>query len=388
MKFNNQLRYCTRIVESYTNKIPLEHWLKNYFRENPQMGSRDRKLMTGMTYSFYRVGHSLLNLSLEDRILAGLFLCSDTPQELLGYFRPSWNEAVKRPPEEKYCLIDTSQSPALIFPWHEELSAGIDASRFSASHLVQPDLFIRIRPGHLESVLEKIAGAGWNYEWIAPWTVRLPNGTKTENVLALDREAVVQDLASQTVGILIQQVLQSTVPEGARVWDCCAGSGGKSLMLHDLFPGAGITASDLRPSILINLRKRFAQAGIRNYEIAEADLTKNTEGISPGSFDIILADVPCSGSGTWGRNPERLYFYKQELTKKYRRRQEEIVSHAIRRLRNGGVFIYATCSVFREENEEMSEFIRKREGLNLLKQELLRGYEQRADSMFTAIFRK
>ena len=69
MKFDNLLRYAVRILAAYAGEIPLHSFLKNFFRENPQMGSRDRKQVSEMCYCFFRMGHALKNISAEERIL-------------------------------------------------------------------------------------------------------------------------------------------------------------------------------------------------------------------------------------------------------------------------------------------------------------------------------
>jgi 16S rRNA (cytosine967-C5)-methyltransferase len=107
----------------------------------------------------------------------------------------------------------------------------------------------------------------------------------------------------------------------------------------------------------------------------------------PGSpFDYLLADVPCSGSGTWGRNPERLYFYRPEETAAYQARQQSIITFAIPMLKKKGSLLYMTCSVFRQENEDMAMYITEKLGLQMVQQQVFKGYETRADTMFAALF--
>src|SRR5690606_27157702 len=105
------------------------------------------------------------------------------------------------------------------------------------------------------------------------------------------------------------------------VWDCCAASGGKSILAKDILKNIQLTVSDIRKSILINLEKRFASAGIKAYTAKVADLTDPSFSHSPlapserfsragthhSAFDLIICDAPCSGSGTWARTPEQLY---------------------------------------------------------------------------------
>lgn len=457
MKFDNQLRYAVTIISSYQGGIPLHAWLKSFFREHKQMGSKDRRLVSNMVYGFYRLGHALKNTPPDQRILTGLFLCNETPNELLQYFRPQWNERITLPLEEKitYCRQSgIAFEPTDIFPWKDQLSDSIDHAAFCLSFLRQPDLFLRIRPGHEKEVLDKLAqpipaptGSPMrvSYEFIPPFTLRLPNGFKVEDWFTPDREVVIQDYSSQRIAPFLQRSsvaaatpapaaapspaipvsrsLPAAPPHPAvAFWDACAASGGKSILAFDLNPGIDITVSDIRESILHNLRERFRRAGIKNYHSFIADLSRPGTPLSPGTpssprslaspgtpsfkgsrasgprpsassaagapllYDLILADVPCSGSGTWSRTPEELYFFTPEKITYYSDIQRKIVSNILPRLSRGACFVYSTCSVFKKENESMIAFIRDSFGLQPDNMESIKGYDQKADSMFAARF--
>ncbi|MEO7802265.1 MAG: Fmu (Sun) domain protein, partial [Ginsengibacter sp.] len=101
----------------------------------------------------------------------------------------------------------------------------------------------------------------------------------------------------------------------------------------------------------------------------------------------IIADVPCTGSGTWARTPENLYFFKKENIKKYVRIQQQVIKKSVPLIKHNGVFIYITCSVFRQENEQQVDFI-SNEGLKLLQSSVIKGYHEQADTLFIAIFKK
>src|SRR5579863_1237266 len=159
MKFDNQLRHAVRIVDAYHGGMPLHTWLKDFFRDHKQMGSRDRRLLSTMAYGFYRLGHAVANLPVDQRILAGLFLCNDEPNDLLGHFHPGWEATA--PLAEKIIFFQQQPEGAGfrlgdIFPWKDELSTDIDHEAFCLSFLRQPDLFLRIRPGYETAVREKL----------------------------------------------------------------------------------------------------------------------------------------------------------------------------------------------------------------------------------------
>jgi 16S rRNA (cytosine967-C5)-methyltransferase len=386
MRFDNQLRHATRIIETYQGDQPLHIWLKDFFRANKQMGARDRKTLSDLVYSFYRLGHSLYKAPIPDRILAGLFICIDKSNELLEYFHPAWNEKISLPIKEKIAFFQTQPAGSAfhltdIFPWRHELSENIDHEAFCLSFLRQPDLFIRIRPGHQPAVLEQLSAAP--HEFIPPSTIRLPNGFRIEDYFTPDSEIVIQDYSSQQIATYL---LVSKEPEF--FWDACAASGGKSILAYDLYPNLHITASDIRASILKNLRSRFAVAGIHRYLTFLADLSVQPPPASAAGADLILADVPCTGSGTWSRTPEALYFFDPASITTYRDRQRGILRHITPHLAQDATLVYCTCSVFKKENEEMIEWIRTTFNLQPEIRGTLRGYDDHADTLFAARFHR
>jgi 16S rRNA (cytosine967-C5)-methyltransferase len=395
MIFDNQLRYAIEIVESYKGDMPLHVWLKDYFRLNKQMGSRDRKTLSTLVYSYYRLGHAVRNLSIKDRILTGFFLCNDRPGELLTYFRPLWTEKTGAPLAEKIDFI--RQQPegsdfrtTDIFPWKDELSPGIDHDAFCLSFLRQPDLFLRIRPGHETAVREKLAGAGIvvgtssgaaEFEFIPPAALRLPNGFNVETYFTPDKEIVVQDYSSQRVAEFLKP---DKTPRF--FWDACAASGGKSILAYDLYPNIDILVSDIRASILQNLRTRFHTAGIKKYNAFLADLSKQQPPASAANAELILTDVPCTGSGTWSRTPEDLFFFDPAALLRYSALQKKIMANIAPNVAPDATLVYCTCSVFKKENEEITAFIQGTARLRLQSAKNLQGYNQGADTLYAARF--
>jgi 16S rRNA (cytosine967-C5)-methyltransferase len=370
MIFDNQLRHALHIIETYQGDMPLHSWLKDFFRLNKQMGSRDRKLLSSLAYSFYRLGHAARELPVKDRLLLGLYLCNG-PSDFLAYFRPDWPQNI--PLAARIGLLQFT--PTDIFPWKDELSPTLDHEKFCLSFLTQPDLFIRIRPGHEEIVRRKLDGIG---EFIAPSTCRLPNGFKVEEYFTPDREVVIQDYSSQ-------QLAQFLKP-AEFFWDACAASGGKSILMHDLYPNSDITVSDIRESILKNLKSRFKTAGIEKYRAFIADLTRQAPPASAANADLILADVPCTGSGTWGRTPEELYFFEPKKIARYSSVQQSILKNIAPHLAPDAALVYCTCSVFKKENEAITDLLQNSFGLRLQSRENLIGYDKHADTLFAARF--
>ena len=163
MKYDNQLRYAVKIIENYSGEVPLQGWLKEFYRSHPQMGSNDRKQVSGMIYNFYRLGHAVRNKDMADRILLGLFLCNSSSIELLSYLKPEWNDRISESIEDKISICKKAGIDFQIgdiFPWKDQLSPVVDHISLCKSFLVQPDLFVRIRPAFLESVKNKLDQLG------------------------------------------------------------------------------------------------------------------------------------------------------------------------------------------------------------------------------------
>lgn len=348
MKHFSHLNTAAQLIEQYKGEVPFAAFIKAFFAQHKKFGSKDRKTISNFCYCYFRLGHALRDLSVEERILTGLYLCNQLPDELKPYLK-----------------FDAGTfSVQDIFPWKNLLSDGIDHEQFCRSFLIQPDLFLRLRPGYENTVKQKLQGSPFNE--ISSTCISLPNTTKVD--VDLDKEAVVQDLNSQLTIIKLS----------GKVWDCCAASGGKSILAYDLNPNIQLTVSDVRESIIQNLKKRFAKAGITNYRAFIADISKNS---IKDKFDAIICDAPCSGSGTWSRTPEQLYFFNPSKITHYSNLQRKIAANAMSSLKPGGKFIYITCSVFKQENEDA---VASMQNVSVERMEILKGYDKKADTLFAA----
>jgi 16S rRNA (cytosine967-C5)-methyltransferase len=321
---------------------------------------------------------------------------------LVEAIKPDWNKKISSPVVAKAGILSqeigdlSSLVLENLFPCAGELSGAIDKDHFILSHLQQPDLFIRIRPGCKNGVIEKLQQHASGYEFIPPFTIRLPNGFKVDEIFGIDKEVVIQDLNSQRVGLFLLP-LNNYFSAPISVWDCCAASGGKSIMAKDMLNDIELSVSDVREPILVNLKNRFAAAGLSHYKSFIADLSitghstpnaiqlSNYGTASTTTYDLILADLPCTGSGTWGRTPEQLYFFNQSSIERYNQLQKKICANIIPHLKKSGKLVYITCSVFKKENEDIVQFIQNEFPLKLERSELLKGYNDKADTMYAAL---
>lgn len=388
-RWHSYLNSAKQILLLYKGEEPFSSFLKKYFAREKKFGSTDRRKVSHLCYCYFRLGKALPAITFEERILAGLFFCSDKPNKLLEELRPDLNEKLLLSIENKFLLFNDQYSITNVFPWKNELSNGVEDKKFCESFFIQPDLFLRLRPGKESRVKDKLQQAGIEFNSIAATTLSITNASKIDEIIGLDKEAVVQDYSSQRVGELLPLTVYS---RPVTVWDCCAASGGKSIMAKDILGDIDLTVSDVRDSILVNLKKRFTTAGITNYKSFIADLTKPVSQLKNEKFKLILADVPCTGSGTWSRTPEQLYYFDEKKISEYAALQKKILTTIIPQLAPGGYLLYITCSVFKKENEEAVDFIKEhlpagKAGFNLelIKMELLKGYDNKADTMFAAL---
>lgn len=391
-----------KIIEEYSGDIPFHHFLKNYFSQNRKFGSKDRKYISSLCYSFFRTGHAIENISIEDKLKTAFFLCCDQDHPLKIIYHESWIEKWNESITQKIDFIKSihpSFHEEKIFTLKDELSSGIDHLSFSLSHLIQPLLFLRIRPGKKQYVLNNLDTNNISYKIFTENCIAFENATQLDKIVSINRDAVVQDYSSQRTGEFMEMMEVKSKKEKGKteVWDCCAASGGKSILAYDTIKNISLTVSDIRPSILNNLKKRFTEAGIRNYTSFVADLSVNSQPLTVNRiqpavdrqlYSAIICDAPCSGSGTWGRTPEQLFFFDEKEISSFSSLQKKIAGNAISHLEHGGYFLYITCSVFKKENEDVAEYIKENFHLTLLKMEVLKGYEQRADTMFAALFIK
>jgi 16S rRNA (cytosine967-C5)-methyltransferase len=155
---------------------------------------------------------------------------------------------------------------------------------------------------------------------------------------------------------LVAELAAASIAAPKRIWDCCAAPGGKTMVLAARHPNAELLATDASGRRLrameARLRREMPAAKVRTLE---ADATKLAE--IEGEFDLILCDVPCSGTGTLARNPEiKIRLQPADLAKQAKR-QREILSGALQRLAPEGRLIYSTCSLEPEENEAVVEAV-------------------------------
>src|SRR5580658_1765600 len=208
---------------------------------------------------------------------------------------------------------------------------------------------------------------------------RVQAGDVTKTQAFRTGQIVIQDEASQLVAALVGS---AGLSEGSRILDCCAAPGGKTLAIADHDPSAAITAVELHPHrarLLQNLlHQRLSNQNLSHQNSQHPAKRSSGSPVGPGlkpqssasiqilaadtqhlplsmHFDRVLADVPCSGTGTLARNPEIKWRLTLDDLARLAQRQFAILRSALSHVAPGGRLIYSTCSLEKEENENVVE---------------------------------
>lgn len=212
------------------------------------------------------------------------------------------------------------------------------------------DLRVNLLKGDRRQAQSHLAAVGIEAKRseLSPWGLRLAARTRLGDVAAFEDGLVeIQDEGSQLAAALVD------ARAGHRVCDFCAGAGGKTLALAATMGNAGrLVACDTVARRLDGAGPRLRRAGVSNVErrllATERDVWVKRH---KESFDRVLVDAPCTGTGTWRRNPDARWFLKQADLAELIAKQARILDSAARLVRPGGRLVYVTCSLLRDEDE-------------------------------------
>jgi len=192
---------------------------------------------------------------------------------------------------------------------------------------------------------------------ISPWGIRLPSDSRVDDLPAFQQGLVeIQDEGSQLIA------LACGAEAGERVLDLCAGAGGKALALAGAAPDAIILGTDSNRARLSKLLPRAERAGAK-IETRLLNPPNEIANLSDwvGTADVVLVDAPCSGSGTWRRNPEGRWRLTPERLDRLVAQQARLLEIAAEMVRPGGRLVYAVCSLLsREGAGQIQGFLSRR----------------------------
>lgn len=352
------LAFVAEIRPHVRRDSSLPRRIKELFGRNRAIGSRDRKLYRELIYTYLRYLpwiDPLLDTEPDLAVQITAWLAPELKPTapfraaLCGDWPPvpaTLAEKAARLRERSPLIVADPQ--ALLPGWfREHCPAAFESPHLDALN-TRANVWVRIQSRDRALVLDEFRADQWSFRQLDdfPDAVSLPPNAEVADSDAYRRGFVeIQDLGSQLV------LATAPIIPGGRWLDACAGAGGKSLQLARLVGDAGhVDATDVRLEILDELRDRAKRARLDNIRI-----TKQPE----AAYDGVLVDAPCSGSGTWRRQPHLKWYVKPESIAAFARTQLEILTQQAPRVKPGGLLIYATCSMSHHENRDVAEaFVR------------------------------
>lgn len=359
------------LKEYEKSSLALDIFLQKYFRAHKQLGSKDRKEILDTIYPMIRW------------------------RGLIDFLSPppvSWEKRLETYQSCDFLNLQKKEIPSHIrwsfpkyyFEWIVQDYGEQKAAEIAKVSNQKAPVFLRVNP--LKTTRDKLLE-----ELQKKYTVSAckayPLAIKfldKANFFALDsfKEGLfeIQDLGSQIVADQIKADGKS------QVLDYCAGAGGKTLgFAHKMQNRGQIYLHDIRKNALLAAKKRLARADIQNVQFFS---DKNRMRHLKGKMDWVLADVPCSGSGTLRRNPDMKWRFKKDFRENLILEQRKIFEEALSYMKKSGKIVYATCSLFRVENEDQVEYFAKKYNLKIEKTLQWLPKENGMDGFFVAIFSK
>ncbi|WP_265570587.1 RsmB/NOP family class I SAM-dependent RNA methyltransferase [Sphingomicrobium nitratireducens] len=336
------------IASAVANGPPADAIVRGYFKTRRYAGSKDRRAVRELVFrairhSGERPGNgraAMVALASDDTDLAALF---------------DGSTHGPAPIAEGEGVADSSVVPEWL---QSELSPHVGEEEWAALVERAPlDLRVHVAKTDREAMLAAFEGAEATPH--SPWGLRLSADTRIDDSQPYRvGEVEVQDEGSQLVA------LAAAPEDGEVVLDLCAGAGGKALALAAAAPGARIVASDVSLQRLSALAPRAERAGAP-IETLLLDPPREAEALAPldGQCDLVLVDAPCSGSGTWRRNPEGRWRLTPERLNRLAETQARVLDLAAPCVKPGGRITYAVCSLLtREGAGQVEAFLSRHSG--------------------------
>ncbi|SEW13385.1 16S rRNA (cytosine967-C5)-methyltransferase [Cognatiyoonia koreensis] len=350
-------RYAAAIdvLDAILSGAVAERAITQWARSNRFAGSKDRAAIRDHVFDVLRAKRSLSAIgdaqTARGMILGLLRRDGIAPETVFGagdYGPSALTDAESRAPnvDINAQTAEMCDLPDWLWPdWQESLGdQAVAAARIQQR---RAGIFLRVnlRKTDVEAARIALAEDGISTHVVPEVKTCLQVTENERRILQshayLNGWVELQDTASQMA------MLALNVPQDARVLDYCAGGGGKALALADIY-GACVTAHDSDPRRMGDLDARAKRAGVTIVQ-------RNTDALSKEPpFDVVLCDAPCSGSGTWRRTPEAKWGLTSDKLHYYNELQREILAKCASLTTSTGVLAYATCSVLRAENDEIT----------------------------------
>ena len=328
---------------------PSDNTLNAYFRTHRYIGSRDRRYISDLVWQVLRHYGRLSSLTEKELTgrMAVMSLLRYHDKELLALFNGERYAPAPLSERERTWLDSLpAEMPPSSLECPDWLKNRIDTADIEAmTSSASTDLRINTLKTDRDTVLKRLEQDGIKAikTPYSPWGVRLTERANvTAHRLFQDGLIEIQDEGSQLVSLLSQ------AEAGQTVFDWCAGAGGKTLALSAMMNAKGtLYAADAFAKRLKDLPERANRAGATNVILLNdyKDLK---------SYDLVLVDAPCTGTGTWRRAPDARWRVTPEQSAAIVKTQADILDNAAVHVKRGGRLFYITCSLDKAENEEQA----------------------------------
>ena len=322
------------IAAAANDGAPADTLVQRYFKTRRYAGSKDRRAVRELLFRTIRL--------IAERPVSGraamLALADHDPEVAVLFDGVAHGPATREPGE-------TSAPTGIVPQWIlAELSPLVGADELPVL-LERAPLDLRVNLAKTTRDVMAAHFPGSAPTRLSPWGLRLPPDVAVSSDPAfVDGRVEVQDAGSQLIA------LACAPADGMNILDLCAGAGGKALAHAAAAPGATLLATDNNRQRLAQLAPRAARAGA-SIATRLLDGGREAEQLADlaGQADVVLVDAPCSGSGTWRRNPEGRWRLTTERLDRLAELQAFLLDLAVPLVRPGGAIIYATCSILARE---------------------------------------
>lgn len=327
------------IASARQDGAPADAIVTRYFKTRRYAGSKDRRAVRELVFQAIRRSGEV-----PESGRSAMLGLADEDAKLLDLFDGSPHGPAVREP------ADDVAKPSAIPQWVQPLLSGhVTAAEWPALLERAPiDLRVNAARASRDELIGQFEGAETAPH--SPWGLRLPPDTRVDDHPAFLQGLVeIQDEGSQLIALACQS------SEAARILDLCAGAGGKALALAAASPGSQVIATDTNRARLAQLAPRAQRAGAE-IEVRLLDGGRESAQLAEleGQCDIVLVDAPCSGSGTWRRNPEGRWRLSPDRLDRLVHLQQHLLDIAAPLVKPGGSLIYATCSIIRAEGADQA----------------------------------
>ncbi|CCB66431.1 RsmB/NOP family class I SAM-dependent RNA methyltransferase [Hyphomicrobium sp. MC1] len=367
MKASARIAAAIEVLEAIINRYqPVAIALTDWGKAHRFAGSGDRNAIGGLVYDAMRRRASISWAFGEDTPRA---LALGAASSALGLTPEAVIAACDGSDHSPPPLTETEQAgltrPLDGAPAHAQADIpewlwSSFADQFGADAVAEGQAMARRAPADLrvntlkstpEKVLKALASFGAEPCGLSPIGIRVPPPVGAQRTPNLQVEAAFQAgwFEIQDEGSQIAALLSGAGPR-KQVLDLCAGAGGKTLALAALMQNTGqIYAYDADRNQLKPIFERIKRAGVRNVQVLRAGDEVAVDALGP-RFDVVLADAPCTGTGTWRRRPDAKWRLKPEALKARMAEQQSVLKRAASLVKPGGQLLYVTCSILPEEN--------------------------------------